>query len=257
MDNNRKNIDIDKLREGIFFAARGGGVRSSSAIGTLRALEEANIPVKGISGESGSSLVAALYAYGYDAKEALNIFLKYNEAITKAAKVYGGKGAKVIEEIVNEVTNNILMKDLPLACFINACQGSLLRPELYLFSNKDTPNETLGFACSSSAGLPVFYGNTYKYENGKKITLFDGGGLYNPYIPSDIEYPLVYSSFCNSINYQKFIAPLHKPVDVVNAMADVIVTVPVGKTIVIGSNEVIKNLEETGYQQTKKILRMR
>lgn len=254
MDKFGKSIDIDKLRDGVFVAGRGGGVRSSGEIGVLRALEELHIPVKGISGESGSSIVAALYAYGYDAKEVLKIFLKYNDAITKAAKIYGGKGAIVIEELVNEVTNSILMKDLKLNCWINACQGSLLRPKLYLFSNEGTPDETLGFACSSSAGLPVFYGNTYKYVDGNKITLFDGGMLYNPYIPSNIEYPLVYSSFCNGINYQKVIPFLQKPVDVVNAKADVIITTPVGGTIITGDNDVIKKLEENGYQQAKKVL---
>ena len=55
----KNNVDIDRLREGVFFAIRGGGVRSASAIGVLKALEEANIPIKGISGESGSSLIAA------------------------------------------------------------------------------------------------------------------------------------------------------------------------------------------------------
>ena len=245
---------IDKLREGIFLAARGGGVRSSASIGVIRALEEAKIPIKGISGESGSSLVAALFAYGYNSLEILNIFLKYNDTITKAAKVYGGKGSIVIEELVNEITNGILMKDLPRNCWINACQGSLLKPKLYLFSNSDTPYETLGFACSASAGLPLFYGSTHKYIEGKKITLFDGGLLYNPYIPSNIKYPLFYSSFCNSINYQKIIPFLQKPVDAVTEIADIIVITPVGKYIVTGNNDAIKKMVEAGYQQTKKVL---
>jgi NTE family protein len=250
----KNNVDIDRLREGVIFAGRGGGIRSCSAIGALRALEEENIPIKVICGESGSSIVAALYAYGYDAKDVLRLFLEYNETITKAAKIYGGRGAVVLEELIRKETNDAKFKDVRNDCYINACQGSFLKPKLYLFSNKDTPDETLGFASSASAGLPVFYGNSYKYQNGKKITLFDGGGLYNPYIPSDKDYPIVYSSFSNSINYQKYIPLLQKPVDVVNAMADIIINVPVGKTIVIGSNEVVKDLEETGYQLTKKIL---
>ena len=98
-------IDIDKLRDGVFVPIRGGGIRSASAIGVLKALEEYKIPVKGISGESGSSIVAALFACGYDADEIFAIFLKYNKAITKGAKIYGGKGAIAIEEIVNTATN--------------------------------------------------------------------------------------------------------------------------------------------------------
>ena len=254
MENIINNIDIDKLREGVFLAARGGGVRSAGAIGVIKALEEANIPIKGISGESGSSLVAALFAYGYNSEEIFNLFLKYSGAITKAAKVYGGRGSIVIEELVNEVTNSVPMKDLPRNCWINACQGKLLKPKLYLFSNNDTPDETLGFACSASAGLPVFYGSTYKYVDGKKITLFDGGMLYNPYIPSNVEYPIVYSSFRNSINYQKVIPPLQKPVDAVDAIADVIINTPVGNYLVTGDSEAIEELVEAGYQQTKRVL---
>ena len=254
MNKNKNNFDIDKLREGIFLAARGGGVRSAGTIGVLKALEEFNIPVKGISGESGSSLVAALYAYGFDSKEIFKLFLKYNEIITKAAKIYGGRGSIVIEELVNEVTNGILMKDLPRNCWINSCQGNVFNPKLYLFSNSDTPDETLGFACSSSAGLPVFYGSRTKYIDGKKIILFDGGLLYNPYIPANVEYPIVYSSFRNGINYQKVIPFLQKPVDVVNNIADVIVTTPVGKYIVTGDSKAITNIVEAGYQEAKNVL---
>ncbi len=254
MSNQEKKIDIDKLREGIFLATRGGGVRSSASIGVLKAFEEAKIPIKGMSGESGSSLVTALYAYGYNSKEIYKLFLKYSEAITKAAKIYGGRGAIVIEELVNEVTNCILMKNLPRKCWINACQGNLLKPKLYLFSNTDTPDETLGLACSASAGLPVFYGNTYKYIDGKKVALFDGGMLYNPYIPDEVNYPIVYSSFRNTINYQKYIPLLQKPVDAVNAISDIIINTPVGKYVVTGNNEAIEELVEAGYQETKKIL---
>ena len=146
------------------------------------------------------------------------------------------------------------MKDLPRSCWINACQGNILKPELYLFSNNDTPDETLSFACSASAGLPVFYGSTHKYIDGKKITLFDGGCLYNPFIPSNIDYPILYSSFRNGINYQKTIPFLQKPVDAVNAIADVIVTTPVEKYVVTGDNEAIKKLVDAGYNQAKKVL---
>ena len=254
MISNLKINDIDKLREGVFVAARGGGVRSASSIGVLRALEEENIPIKGMSGESGSSLVTALHAYGYNADEILDLFLEYCDPISKAAKVYGGRGSIVIEELINKVTDSTLMKDLPNECWINACTGSLLKPELYLFSKETTPDETLGFACSASAGLPVFYGNAYKDINGEKTALFDGGCLYNPYIPIDVEYPIIYSSFRNSINYQKYIPYLQRPVDKSLDVSDIIIDVPVGGAMVTGDNDLIKKLEEAGYQQAKKVL---
>ena len=249
----KKNIDIDQLREGVLFAGRGGGVRSAVSIGVLRALEEANIPVKGICGESGSSLVAALYSYGYDAKDVLKLFEEYSGDISKAAKIYGGRGSIVIEELVNKVTNSTPMKDLPLDCWINACQGKLRKPELYLFSKTDTPDETLGFACSASAGLPVFYGSTHKIVDGKKITLFDGGLLYNPYIPSNNNYPVIYSSFINSFNYQKAIPLLQKPVDAVMDIAAVTINTPVGSAFITGDKKLIEDLEEAGYQEAQKV----
>ena len=81
MNNIEKTVDIDKLKEqGVIFAARGGGVRSCSAIGVLKALEEAKIPVRGICGESGSSIVTALYAYGYKAEDVYKLFLELTHA---------------------------------------------------------------------------------------------------------------------------------------------------------------------------------
>ena len=254
MINNVKNIDIDKLREGVFFAARGGGVKSSSSIGVLKALEEENIPIIGMSGESGSSLVTALFAYGYNAEEIRRLFIEYSDPISKAAKIYGGRGSIVIEELINKVTDSTLMKNLPRKCWINACQGRLLKPKLYLFSNTDTPDETLGFACSASAGLPVLYGNTYKEINGKRTALFDGGLLYNPYIPDDVEHPIIYSSFLNSFDYPKYIPFLQKPVDASLEVADVIITTPVGKSMITGDSEMIEGLIEEGYRQAKKVL---
>ena len=254
MVTNVKNINIDKLREGVFFAVRGGAIRSATAIGVLKALEEENIPIKGMCGESGGSIVTALYAYGYNADDIRRIFIEYCDPICKAAKVYGGRGAIVVEELVNKVTESTLMKDLPRDCWINACQGSLLKPELYLFSNKDTPNETLGFACSASSGLPLFYGNTYKTINGKKTALFDGGLLYNPYIPEGVEYPIIYSSFRNTINYQKAFPFLQKPVDAVDSIADVVINAPVGGFIVTGSQDDIRGLIDVGYQTAQKVL---
>ncbi len=123
-----------------------------------------------------------------------------------------------------------------------------------MFSTFDTPDDTLGFACSASAGLPVIYGSTHKNVNGKKITLFDGGFLYNPFIPTDIQYPLVYASFRNDINYQKHIPLLQGPVDVVNAKADYTIDVPVGKCFVTGNKKDINKLDESGYKETSNVL---
>ena len=251
----KKQIDVDKLRDGIFFAARGGGIRSCVSIGVLKALEEAKIPVKGISGESLSSLFASLVVCGYSSEEILELFLKYNATITKASKLYRGRGSIVIEEVVNKETNGILMKDLEMDCYINACTGKLTNPELVLFSKEDTPNETLGTACRASAGLPVVFGSWNKTINGKEYNLFDGGILYNPYIP-ETEYPVLYASFHNYIDYYKIIPALKRTIDLSNSKSEVIIDAPIGTTLVIGSNKEMIKAAESGYKEAQKVLKL-
>lgn len=73
MDKIPSNYSIDQLENGIFLAARGGGIRSCVSIGVLKALEEAKIPIRGVSGESLSSIFAGLLAYGYDSKKILKL----------------------------------------------------------------------------------------------------------------------------------------------------------------------------------------
>ena len=47
----------------------GGGVKGAAHIGVLKAFEENNIDFKYISGTSSGSIVATLYAVGYDSDE--------------------------------------------------------------------------------------------------------------------------------------------------------------------------------------------
>ena len=55
----------------------GGGVKGAAHIGAIKALEENNIEISGISGTSSGSIVAALYACGYKAEEIYYIFKRY------------------------------------------------------------------------------------------------------------------------------------------------------------------------------------
>ena len=249
------NVNLDKLKDGIYLAARGGGIRSCVSIGVLRALEEANIPIKGISGESLSSLFAALVVTGHTSEEILELFLKYNQVITKSSKLYGGRGSIVIEEIVNRETNNTLIKDANIDCYINACTGKLLKPELVLFSKEDTPNETFGTACRASASLPILFGNCTKEINGKEYNLFDGGLLLNPYIP-DTEYPILYASFHNYIDYYKYLPMLKKTIDRSNKVSSVIINAPVGNILITGSNKDMEKAYLSGYNEAKKVLKL-
>ena len=254
MKQSERKIDLEKLKDGVFLATRGGGIRSCAAIGTLKALEEANIPVKGVSGESLSSIFAVLLAKGYNSDKILDLFLRYNKVLTKASSLYGGRGSIVVEEEVNNVTDHALMKDLGIDCYVNSCYGSYLNPKLFLFSKEDTPNETVGTACRTSASLPIFYGKCKKTINGKEYKMFDGGFLYNPYIPST-DLPIIYASFYNDFDYYQIVPFLKKTIDRSNSMSDIIINAPIGNIQVIGSNDDMMFAAESGYKEAQKVLR--
>lgn len=59
----------------------GGGVKGAAHIGVLKALEEAKIEFDSISGTSSGSIVATLYACGYQANEIYELFKKYCKEI--------------------------------------------------------------------------------------------------------------------------------------------------------------------------------
>lgn len=64
---------------GICFS--GGGVKGAAHIGVLKAFEEENIGFNYISGTSSGSIVATLYACGYNSSEIYNLFKKYCKEI--------------------------------------------------------------------------------------------------------------------------------------------------------------------------------
>lgn len=59
----------------------GGGVKGAAHIGVLKALEEAKIEFDYVSGTSSGSIVATLYACGYQASEIYELFKKYCKEI--------------------------------------------------------------------------------------------------------------------------------------------------------------------------------
>ena len=55
----------------------GGGIKVASHIGALKALEEKNIKFGCVSGASSGSIIATLYALGYNSDEMWKMFQKY------------------------------------------------------------------------------------------------------------------------------------------------------------------------------------
>ena len=131
----------------------GGGIKGVSHIGALKALEEANIKFDYISGTSSGSIIATLYACGYNTEEMYDIFKKYAndinyidwENVKRFLKnIFSGNGIIIdglnsgnkIKKIINEVCAkkgiyNISQIRMPL--IIPAV--NIVDEELYVFSN--------------------------------------------------------------------------------------------------------------------------
>lgn len=161
----------------------GGGIKGVSHIGAIKALEEADIKFDYISGTSSGSIIATLYACGYNTEEMYEIFKKYAsdinyidlENIKRFFKnVLTGKGIIIdglnsgtkIKKIINEVCNKKGIYD------INQIKMPLIIPavnianeELYVFSNniksvskgiKYINNVDIGTAVQASCSYPRY-----------------------------------------------------------------------------------------------------
>ncbi len=183
----------------ISLSLSGGGIKGIAHIGAIKALEEENIKVDYVSGTSSGSIVATLYACGYNADEMHEIFNKYAkdfhyidfENIKKFFKnIFTGKGIVIdglnsgtkISKLINEVCSKKGIYN------INQIKKPLIIPavnieteELYVFSNCKFKNKTenvkyindinIGNAVQASCSFPgVFSPCNY---NGK--LLVDGG----------------------------------------------------------------------------------
>ena len=183
----------------ISLSLSGGGIKGIAHIGAIKALEEENIKVDYVSGTSSGSIVATLYACGYNADEMHEIFNKYAkdfhyidfENIKKFFKnIFTGKGIVIdglnsgtkISKLINEVCGKKGIYN------INQIKKPLIIPavnieteELYVFSNCNFKNKTenvkyindinIGNAVQASCSFPgVFSPCNY---NGK--LLVDGG----------------------------------------------------------------------------------
>ncbi len=72
-------------------ALAGGGVKGAAHIGVIKALEENDIKIDMVAGTSMGSIVASLYAMGYNSEEMLRIFKFFSKEVMKTdAKYYAG-----------------------------------------------------------------------------------------------------------------------------------------------------------------------
>ena len=63
-------------------ALSGGGIKAAAHIGALKAFEEKNIKFDCVSGASSGSIIATMYALGYNSDEMWKMFKRYCKKIT-------------------------------------------------------------------------------------------------------------------------------------------------------------------------------
>ena len=182
-------------------ALSGGGIRGIAHAGVLKALEDNNIKIDIIGGTSCGSIIAALYAIGYEPYYIYELFKKYAKQIAGTNtnplifgiqniimknKFTGLKSGENIECIFNEIANqkNIKnMKDVNMPLVIPTVD--ILNSKEYIFTNyvpgrkldarQYITDVTIGKAVRASSSFPAVFSPC----NVDMHAFMDGGVLDN------------------------------------------------------------------------------
>ena len=178
----------------------GGGIKGVAHIGVIKALEEENLKIDYISGASSGSIVASMYAMGYNSDEMLKMFRRYAKEISKINYklvfklifglifnkkicVEGLNDGNKLSEIINNkaIKKNIrLISDIKVPLVIPSV--NLYNGSIYLFSSVKNSrkysddiivvnNIEVGKAVQASCSYPGIFCPT----NFKDKKLVDGG----------------------------------------------------------------------------------
>lgn len=178
----------------------GGGIKAAAHIGALKALEEENIKFDCVSGASSGSIIATMYALGYNSDEMLIMLKKYAPKIKyfewknifklifgiilqREIIIDGLNSGKVIEKIINDICRkhnikNINQIKMPLLISMVGLQNGIV----YIASSKQVRKNfsdkikyitdmPIGRAVRASSTFPIVM-EPCRYDN---IQLIDGG----------------------------------------------------------------------------------
>ena len=154
----------------IGIALSGGGARGIAHIGIIKALKEKGVKLAAISGTSAGAIVGAMYSYGYEADEILEIIIK-TSFLKRMRPALAKTGLLKIENL-----KDIFLKYLPENDFsalkipLTVAATELKKGETVFFSEGELITPILASCC-----VPVLF-NPVKYRSGMYV---DGGILNN------------------------------------------------------------------------------
>ena len=185
-------------------ALSGGGIRGIAHAGVLKALQDNHITIDIIGGTSAGSMIASLYAMGYEPEEIFHLFKKHAKKVIGMNRmplisgiqsvmkignkkaITGLKSGEAIEEIYNKIAKEKsvkVLKDIKMPIVIPAVD--ITESKEYIFTNQ-MPKEkvdnsqyiidsTVGKAIRASSSFPAVFSpckmNTHAF--------MDGGALDN------------------------------------------------------------------------------
>lgn len=135
----------------IGIALSGGGIKGATHIGVLKALEENDIKIHAIAGTSMGSVIATLYAMGYNTDEIFKLLKYFTKSILKAdpkylltnfkyTKSFFGTGVlsgEAIEDAIDEcarLKGMKYIKDIPMPIAIPTVD--IKEGKEYVFTNE-------------------------------------------------------------------------------------------------------------------------
>jgi NTE family protein len=172
-------VAAKSVRPLVGLALGSGGARGFAHIGVIKVLEENNIPVDLVAGTSAGSVVGALYAGGFRAKELEQLALKLDEKGLRDFEfsIHGYIRGERLQDFINNALKNrsIEQLDKPFA----ALATELTSGKMYAFNHGNT-----GLAVRASSSIPgVFQPVTIKDSK------YVDGALKNP-VPVNIAHQM-------------------------------------------------------------------
>lgn len=182
----------------------GGGIKAAAHIGALKAFEEEKIKFDCVSGASSGSIIATMYALGYNSDEMWKLFKKYYKKIkyvewkqvikmilglifTRRLVIDGLNSGKVIEKIINEIckkshVENINEIKMPLMIsMVDLQKGTVYiassqeKRKVLQDNTKYISDIPIATAVRASCSFPVVF-SPCKFDG---IQLIDGGTREN------------------------------------------------------------------------------